>query len=243
MPEEVNRVLTDHAADLLLAPTQAAIDNLAKEGLSSRTVYSGDVMYDAVLHYADQARKRTNTLESLGVNDEPYALATIHRAENTEPERLTTLLGRLNQVASERCVVLFPVHPRTRSVIANLIRDWQPHPRLRLIDPLGYIDLLSVLQGATFVLTDSGGLQKEAAFLGRQCFTLRDETEWVETVQLNVNVVVGSDGSRLSTALAAFNSQQVVSEDVRQRVAAVYGDGRAGITVADAVVKLALECV
>jgi UDP-GlcNAc3NAcA epimerase len=241
MPEEVNRVLTDHTADLLLAPTQAAIANLEKEGLASRTTYSGDVMYDAVLFYADQAKQRTSTLQSLGVAGDELALATIHRAENTEPARLRTLLSRLNEVAKDRCTVLFPVHPRTRAVISSSIQEWQPHPRLRLIEPLGYMDMLSVLQAAAFVLTDSGGLQKEAAFLGRQCFTLRDETEWVETVELGVNALVGSDAGRLRAALAAFDQQRSKAKDAQRRVAALYGEGRAGTMVADAVIKLALE--
>jgi UDP-N-acetylglucosamine 2-epimerase len=241
MPEELNRILTDHAADLLLAPTKTAIANLTKEGLASRTTYSGDVMYDAVLHYADQARQRLSILRSLEMLGESYALATIHRAENTEPARLRILLTRLNEVARDRCTVLFPVHPRTRLVITNALDGWQAHPRLRLIEPLGYMDLLSVLQASSFVLTDSGGLQKEAAFLGRQCFTLRDETEWVETVELGVNVIVGSDASRLSGALVNFDAHRASSQDAQQRVAAMYGEGRAGVTVADAVIKLARE--
>jgi len=241
MPEEINRVMTDHVSDLLLAPTTTAVANLEREGLGVQTCYTGDVMYDAVLHHSELARRDSTVLERLQLPSGGYALATIHRAENTDPARLQKLLDQLNAICDAYCPVLFPVHPRTRSVMELDLSGWLPHPRLRLVEPLGYMDLLRSLHGARFVITDSGGLQKEAAFMARQCFTLRNETEWTETVELGANVLVGSEGERLTEAVSRHLRQDDQSQLAVERIGSIYGNGRAGEAVADALLQLVSE--
>jgi UDP-GlcNAc3NAcA epimerase len=180
MPEEVNRVLTDHIAALLFSPTQAGVDNLAAEGITSGVLHVGDVMYDAMLHAAGRAREHSRILEKLSLKPGEYVLATVHRAENTDDSgRLARVFEALREEAREREVVL-PLHPRTRGALA---RHGVEAGRIRIIDPVGYVDMARLLDGCALVMTDSGGLQKEAYFARRPCITLRDETEWVETVR------------------------------------------------------------
>jgi len=184
MPEEINRVLTDHAADLLLAPTQAAMANLAIEGLSSRARLVGDVMYDATLHAVAEARRSSSVLTRLDLIGRRYAVATIHRPENTDdPAQLARVVAYLREAAHNRVVVL-PLHPRTASRLAAAAI---PTDGLLMTEPLSYFDLHRLVDGAKLVLTDSGGLQKEAYFHRKPCITLRSETEWVETVEAGWN--------------------------------------------------------
>ena len=163
MPEEVNRVVADHLSDLLLAPTHTAMENLGRENLSGRSLYTGDVMHDAVLHNASLAAA-SELPGQMGLAPKGYAYVTIHRAESTGAEVLASLLGTLNQVAADFAPVVFPVHPRTAKVIRSELPKWEPHPSLRLLDPVGYLDNLALLEGARLLLTDSGGMQKEAFF-------------------------------------------------------------------------------
>lgn len=183
MPEEINRLLTDHVSALLLCPTTAAVANLAREGLTENVLVTGDVMYDAALFARDKA-ETNGARDRLGLRDEPYALCTIHRAENTDdPVRFARIIAFIDVFAQDMRVVV-PMHPRTRAAFRRAVgdrRSWM------LIDPLGYLDLHAVLAGAELVLTDSGGLQKEAYFHRKPCITLRDETEWVETVEAGWN--------------------------------------------------------
>jgi UDP-GlcNAc3NAcA epimerase len=183
MPEEVNRVLTDHVSALLLCPTRSAVSNLAKEGIVDNVHSIGDVMYDAALFAREQAA-RGDVRARLGLEGKTYALCTIHRAENTDdPARFARMVEFVDQHAEDMTIV-FPIHPRTRPRLSALNRkldNWQ------VIDPLGYVDLHGILGGAKLVLTDSGGLQKEAYFHRKLCITLRDETEWVETVEAGWN--------------------------------------------------------
>lgn len=201
MPEELNRIVTDHLSQMLFAPTGTAIANLRAEGLESRALLSGDVMYDAVLFTAQRARERSGILRDLGVVAGEYGVATIHRAENTVPEDLRTLLQAINAAATRFGRIVFPMHPRTAAVLQTDLSDWRPVPELRVTRPLAYGDMLALIQGANWILTDSGGLQKEAYFLNCPCVTLRDETEWTETLREGANHIAGRDGARLGEIL------------------------------------------
>lgn len=180
MPEEVNRVLTDHVSALLLSPTMTGVRNLEAEGITRGVHHVGDVMYDAMLHAQKRSREISTILTELGLRQGGFALATVHRAENTnDPVRLQAVMDAIVEMAGGLPVVL-PVHPRTRQAIA---RSGTRLASIRAIDPVGYIDMVRLLDGAEMVLTDSGGLQKEAYFARRPCVTLRDETEWTETLE------------------------------------------------------------
>jgi UDP-GlcNAc3NAcA epimerase len=215
MPEEHNRVLTDHVADLLLCPTQTAVDNLTREGITRGVHNVGDVMYDAVLHNIGIAKQRSTILNRLGLKPGCYLLATVHRAENTDdPVRLAAILEAFSAVSE---AIVFPAHPRTRSALAKL--GLSPPANVQLIEPVGYLDMLLLEKHARLILTDSGGVQKEAYFFSVPCVTLRDETEWVETVETGWNVVVGTDPRRIAAAVQGLRPAA--------RPPGVFGDGRA----------------
>src|SRR5216683_5577430 len=165
MPEELNRIATDHLSEILFAPTRTAIENLTAEGLQSRALLTGDVMYDAVSYYAKVASTRSRIIRDLELATGEYGIATIHRAENTTPDELGTLLRAINDAASRFGRIIFPMHPRTSSVLQSDLRNWRPAANLVVTGPLSYLDMLALIQGASWVLTDSGGLQKEAFFL------------------------------------------------------------------------------
>ena len=189
MPEEINRVLTDHLSRWLFAPTDAAVAHLRREGIAATNVHQvGDVMYDAVLRFAAVARARTRRAAVCGaVAGRPFVLATVHRAENTDaPERLRAIVEALVRLAVEVDVV-WPLHPRTRKVLAQQCISLDAVPSLHVVDPLGYLDMIELQSAAQLVVTDSGGVQKEAFFFGKPCVTLRDETEWVELVDAGWN--------------------------------------------------------
>jgi len=238
MPEELNRVATDHLADLLLAPTVAAVTNLAAEGLQARTLLVGDVMYDALLANVVLARQRSQALERLALGGGPFGLVTVHRAESTTAGALARLLPILEQV-SRLVSLLLPLHPRTRDAIRAALPAWRPPATLRVIEPLGPLDMLRVTEAAAVVLTDSGGLQKESFMLGRPCVTLRAETEWVETVSSGANTLVGHDQA---AALAAVREALARPAEFQQTTAAaasaLYGHGRAAERCVSAVLKL-----
>lgn len=227
MPEEHNRVLTDHCSELLLCPTQTAVDNLAREGVTRRVHLVGDVMYDAVLHFGAMARERSRILEECRAGDGGYYLATIHRAYNTDGgERLLALLRALDELDAP---VVLPLHPRTRARLTEHAPR-TAFSRLRLMDPVGYLDMLRLEQGARAIITDSGGVQKEAYFFGVPCFTLRPETEWVETLASGWNTLVGDDASALRRIVPEFrrpSTQQPPlfgTGDAAQRIAALLLD-------------------
>jgi UDP-GlcNAc3NAcA epimerase len=194
MPEEVNRILTDRVSNILFCPTNAAIENLNNEGyenLDCKVVKSGDVMQDGAIFYKNLAIK-----PSCSIKDD-FILCTIHRAENTDDEnRLKSILEVLNEIGKEKQVIL-PVHPRTKNIIKKLNLDIS---NLTPIDPVGYLEMVWLIDNCELVMTDSGGLQKEAYFFEKQCITLRDETEWVELVQCGVNTLVGADKNKISEA-------------------------------------------
>ncbi len=199
MPEEHNRVLTDHCADLLFCPTLTAVDNLAKEGISTGVHLVGDTMYDAVLHFSNIALRSSTIMADLELQKKGYLLATVHRPSNTDiPANLRNILSALAQADEP---VVLPLHPRTRAVVKDMhiaLADW---PNIRVIDPQGYLDMLMLEQNARMILTDSGGMQKEACWLNVPCITLREETEWVETVQSGWNTLTGPDPARIKAAI------------------------------------------
>jgi UDP-GlcNAc3NAcA epimerase len=194
MPEEHNRVLTDHCSDVLLCPTRTAVDNLAKEAITRGVNLVGDTMYDAVLQFAEIAKDHSKILQALGLKEKEYLLATLHRPYNTDvPANLNSILSAFIEIEEP---IVFSVHPRTRQKIAssdNHLNSQLESSGVKVIDPVGYLDMLVLEQHARLVLTDSGGMQKEAYFFKVPCITLRPETEWVETVEEGWNVVVGSN--------------------------------------------------
>jgi UDP-GlcNAc3NAcA epimerase len=201
MPEEINRVVADHLSDVLFCPSNTAASNLASEGITTNVHVVGDVMLD-VLHWA---RQRVDGIEPavfdrLGLTRGAYLLATVHRSENTDDRsRLAHLVHALNSL-DER--IVFPLHPRTRKAIADALCRVGPH--VHLIDPVGYLEMVALTGSARLVLTDSGGLQKEAYWLGVPCVTLREETEWVETVAAGWNTLAGSDPANILEAVRSF---------------------------------------
>jgi UDP-N-acetylglucosamine 2-epimerase (non-hydrolysing) len=200
MPEEVNRVLTDRCSDLLFAPAENAAQNLQAEGVDEGVVVTGDVMYDAVLTVRDRAFERSAVLSELELDRDSYVLSTVHRAANTDdPARLAGILDGLAAVPDP---VVVPVHPRTEQALQAHGLYERAVAELTLIDPVGYLDFLRLLEEASQVATDSGGVQKEAFYLETPCVTLRDETEWIETVEAGWNVLVGADPDRIRAALA-----------------------------------------
>jgi UDP-N-acetylglucosamine 2-epimerase len=189
MPEEHNRVLTDHCADLLFCPTQTAVDNLAKEGITKGVHLVGDLMYDALMWAVAQGKNRPDPVEHLGLHSKGYLLTTVHRAENTDnPERLADILKAFNLLEEP---IVWPIHPRTRKKLAEV--EYQPAVHVHLIEPVGPIEMAGLENNARLILTDSGGVQKEAFWLGVPCLTLRNETEWVETVQSGWNFLVSTE--------------------------------------------------
>ena len=214
MPEEINRVVADHLSELLLCPSQTAVTNLAGEGIARNVHLVGDVMLD-VLNWAKQRADRGpgEILKRMGLRKRGYLLATVHRSGNTDdPKRLT---GILNALCALDETVIFPVHPRARKVIEGA--GYRLNDHVRLIDPVGYFDMVTLTGSARLILTDSGGLQKEAYWLGVPCVTLRDETEWVETVEAGWNVLTGSDCDRIVQTVRSF-----APPAIRE---ALYGDG------------------
>lgn len=216
MPEEINRVVADHLSSLFLCPSETAVVNLRAEGIVRNVHLVGDVMLD-VLHWAKQRAQsnQSSVLKRIGLNKQNYLVATVHRSENTDDmEKFTSILHALNSVEQP---VVFPVHPRSRKVMAEM--GFEPKPHLKLIDPLGYVDMIALIGSAHLVLTDSGGLQKEAYWLKIPCLTMRSETEWVETVEAGWNVLVGADREAIVAAAKSFSPPSLHP--------ALYGDGAA----------------
>jgi UDP-GlcNAc3NAcA epimerase len=229
MPEEVNRIITDHASDMLLAPTPTAMANLEREGLARRAILTGDVMYDAVLAHIETAERRTNVPGRLGLASGAYGVVTVHRAENTDDRaRLEGLLTIFNDIATTAFPLVFPIHPRTAAVIESTLPEWTPAPRLHVMPPVGYLDMLHLVRHARMTLTDSGGLQKEAFFLGCPCTTLRNETEWIETVQGMGNILAGVEPTGIREAVLTWQRRLLDGgPGTFGAASAVFGDGRA----------------
>jgi UDP-N-acetylglucosamine 2-epimerase len=200
MPEEVNRVVADHVSDLLLCPSDTAARNLAAEGISREVHVVGDVMLDVLNWATERALWRPPAVLHRLELSKPFVLVTVHRSENTDDRaRLSQIVHALDALDEP---VIFPVHPRTVRAIGDL--NWRPKPHIQLIDPVGYLEMVTLTGAARLVLTDSGGLQKEAYWLGVPCLTLRDETEWVETVNAGWNALVGADADRIVHGVRMF---------------------------------------
>jgi UDP-GlcNAc3NAcA epimerase len=223
MPEEVNRIVADQLSTLLFCPTRTAVENLEKEGfphqLTAQTrqtvVNVGDVMYDAALYYGDRAQEKSRIMQTLALASKAFVLATIHRAENTDnPERLHNIMAALNRIAAEMPVVL-PLHPRTKQKL--VLADF---PAVTFIDPLGYLDMVMLEKNARVIVTDSGGVQKEAYFHGVPCVTVRDETEWVELVEAGVNMLAKAMPESIFAGFQHMHDRPVQTQKL-------YGDGDA----------------
>jgi len=217
MPEEANRIVADHLSDVLFCPTIAAVRNLEKEGLAARAVLCGDVMYDAAIHYRESSEERGGPLAKEWQSG-AFILATVHRAENTDdPRRLGSIFGALERIAREVCPVVLPLHPRTRKSLA--LAGVEPR-HVNVIRPVSYLEMLLLEGRARFILTDSGGVQKEAYFARVPCVTLREETEWVETLENRCNVLAGADEDTIVEA--------VRSDVPRGPWTEAYGSGSSG---------------
>jgi len=227
MPEEINRILTDRISDLLLCPTQTALDNLEREGfahMENRVLLTGDVMYDAYLHFFDLRKAPSVSLP------ERFALVTLHRAENTDQQNnLNEIMTALNQVAGEIPLVL-PIHPRTVQVLNNK-KVPALHQNIHIIEPVSYLEMIFLLEKCELVLTDSGGLQKEAYFAERPCVTLRNETEWTELILHGYNKLAGLKQADIISASIEFLEKQPTFK------AGLYGIGNAAGLIADALRK------
>jgi UDP-GlcNAc3NAcA epimerase len=225
MPEERNRIEVDRLAQLLLTPDERSSRILADEGVPGRREVVGDVMADANAQLAPIARERSEILNHLSVEPGTYLVATVHREANVRPDRLARIADGLSRLPEQ---VLFPAHPRTRAALAGNGLSLAPH--VRVLEPLGYLDFAALASQARVILTDSGGLQKEAYWYGVPCVTMRPSTEWVDTVELGANTLVDDDPDRLVAAAA-----EARMPDQRPPL---YGDGRAADRIADLLVTL-----
>jgi len=222
MPEEHNRVLTDHLSSRLFVPTELAVGHLSQEGITEGVVLSGDVMCDALLEARSQAsRRRQGLLRKWGVEEGQYVLATVHRAANTDD--VTALVSIMEGLALATLPIVFPCHPRTLKALS--FEQFAGRQHVHIIEPLSYLDMLAAEEGAAVIATDSGGVQKEAYMLGVPCVTLRNSTEWMETVEAGWNRVVGTDPSAIAEALQAFRPTGAREE--------VFGGGQAAALIAE----------
>lgn len=252
MPEEINRVVADELSNLLFCPTTTAVANLRDEGIPSRRVSKegrqdinlqavfqvGDVMYDSILFYRSLAERKSFILKDLGLDNKKYCLATLHRAENTDdPRRLKSILKGLVSIAGCGIQVLVPLHPRTQKEIRRLsydvnLKNGAP-AEVRYIEPVGYLDMVQLEANAMAILTDSGGVQKESFFLGVPCITMRDETEWIETVADGWNLLAGASSEKILTAFQTVSACDPsrppfhTGNTHRDSTPDTYGDGHA----------------
>ena len=224
MPEEVNRVLTDKISNVLFCPTQISVDHLRNEGITSNVFLIGDVMYDAVQQFKKIAGQKSEIFSILNLEPKDYVLVTCHRAENTnDPARMQNIVGALAESAKK---VVFPVHPRTVGFLQkyDFWKKLTAMEHIKIIEPVGYLDMIQLEQHAEKIVTDSGGVQKEAYFFGVPCITMRDETEWIETVQDGWNLLTGASKEKIVQAINTFSP---VSEQKQH-----YGKGNAGELIA-----------
>jgi len=222
MPEEINRIVTDHVAKALFVPTRTAVENLRAEGIFEGVELVGDVMYDCILYYGEKVRPtEQDVLARHGLARQSYALATIHRAENTdEATRLGAILDALEAIARQGCPVFLPLHPRTRRCAEDL--GLAIPAALRVVPPVSYLEMIALEKNARLILTDSGGVQKEACWLRVPCVTLRQETEWLETVESGWNTLAGTERD------AIVHAARHASDKRPEHGTPVYADGSAG---------------
>lgn len=232
MPEEINRVLTDHVSKLLFAPTYTAVINLEKEGIFNGVLQVGDVMLDNYLLFKSMATQKSRILNKLEARPKQYCLATLHRQENTDDAvRLDGIFQALIVISRQSCPVILPLHPRTRKALERNGITIESLSNILLIDPVDYIDMICLQVNAGVILTDSGGIQKEAYFAGVPCVTLRDETEWVETVESGVNYLCGADTTLILEAYTKACRTEISMQD------GLYGDGNAGAAIIRALIE------
>lgn len=215
MPEEHNRIETDHRAKWLFCPTTTAVENLTNEGITRNVHLVGDVMYDAALIFAGIATKKSDILTRLNLRHKDFYLATIHRAENTNTENLTRIFSALSSIATDGTPIVLPLHPRTRNVIdsdACMKAKVFGNSAIKIIEPANYLDMIMLEKSARLILTDSGGIQKEAYFHQTPCVTLREETEWVETVNAGWNKIVGTDAEKIKSAIESPFAKQLITD-------------------------------
>jgi UDP-N-acetylglucosamine 2-epimerase len=225
MPEELNRIVTDHVSDLLFAPTASAVSNLQAEGISTTVVRTGDVMFDIAERYRPAiARQAADRCRALGVVPGTFAFATVHRADNTDDDTRWAGITGAFAALGRRMPIVWAAHPRTREKVAALRL-----PGVHVVDPLPYLQTQALVSAAKVVLTDSGGLQKEAAFHGTPCVTLRDRTEWVELLDAGVNVLAGADLSRIVAAA------ETAAWPAAGLPATLYGDGHTAVQIAESI--------
>jgi UDP-GlcNAc3NAcA epimerase len=225
MPEEQNRILTDHISKLLFVPTDAAKKNLKNEGIVNGVYNVGDVMYDAVLNFTSIAKKKSHIIDSLNINDNEFVLTTIHRAENTNDiNRLKNIIDALNESGIK---IILPLHPRTKKYLESY--DLILNENIKVIEPIGYLDMINLEMHAQKIVTDSGGVQKEAFFMHKPCITMRDETEWVETVENGWNVIVGTNKDKILNAIINFKPSNVQKN--------IFGDGDASKKITNIITK------
>ncbi len=225
MPEEINRILTDRISDILFCPTQTAVDNLVKEGFNNfhnKVENIGDVMYDVAMYYSRFSKERSSLPVRISKSDKPIVLTTLHRQENTDDIlRLQSIVDALNKL-SDRYNIVLPIHPRTKKILEkeNIQLNFEP------IEPVGYFDMIELLKKCAFVISDSGGLQKEAFFFEKQCLVIRDETEWTELVELGLNYLVGAQ-----TEIIIEKANSVINNKVKFELKP-YGNGDAAEKIA-----------
>jgi len=223
MPEEINRILTDHASDILFTPTDLAAQNLINEGINNNKIFNvGDVMYDASVYFSKKAVK-SKIIENLNIDQ--FVLATIHRAENTD--NLDRLENIFKGLSKSSLPVILPVHPRTKSCLEE--SNIQIGQNINLIEPVGYLEMIWLESNCQLICTDSGGVQKEAYFFRKPCITMRDETEWVELVESGWNILVGANEKIISSNINNF--------DVPKEYKSMYGEGNAAFTIIDILKK------
>lgn len=223
MPEEINRIVTDHVSDILFCPTQTAVANLALENIRTGVFVTGDVMYDSFLFYREMAARKSKIFKTLGLTRDRYTLATVHRAENVDhAEQLNQIISAFGQIASEECPLILPVHPRTSHRLKTFKLAPGSDNHVRRIAPVSYLDMICLMANARAILTDSGGVQKEAYFAGVPCITLRNETEWPETLAGGWNRLTGA-----ATDAIIEGYQEAVSTADRPTVNC-FGGGRSG---------------
>ncbi|MFC4182589.1 non-hydrolyzing UDP-N-acetylglucosamine 2-epimerase [Saccharococcus thermophilus] len=224
MPEEINRIMTDHVSEFLFCPTDTAVENLKKENITRNVINIGDVMYDAVLYNKELAKQKSTILSDLGLESKQYHLITIHRAENTDDvQNMKNILEAFAQIEEMK---VWPIHPRTKNKLAAYGLSVENIPNLKVIEPVGYLDMLTLESNAKKIITDSGGVQKEAYFMQVPCVTVREQTEWVETLETEANILVGTDVEKIVAA---------VKKEVHPVYSNVFGDGKAAEKIVEAI--------
>lgn len=223
MPEEINRIITDRISDLLICPTETAVENLANEGFEDmplKIVKSGDIMKDAVEFYSKTSEEKASIISDLKLNPNEFVLATIHRQENTDSiDKLIAIFEGL-EIINEKKIVVLPLHPRTKAILEKQNLNFN----IKVIEPVGYFDMLELLKNCNLVITDSGGLQKEAFFNKKHCIIAREETEWVELVANNFGKIIGSDKNKMIEAFETYQNSSLdfevnlFGEDVGEKI-------------------------